>query len=101
MAALPIVEDIDGASAGLLAIFMSCWRKKRTHSDYIAPNGVPKRYVAGNGHKYVKEPCSTYAGNDNACGSKVRIVPDLVENREHLANIVSAWTRRKTGSLTF
>ena len=71
MAALPIVEDIDGASAGLLAIFMGCWRRKRTHSDHIASNGVPKRQVAGNGHKDVKEPGSTCAGNDNACGSKV------------------------------
>ena len=55
-----------------------------THSNYIATNGVSERKVAGNCNECVNESCNAYAGEDHTSGPQMRIISDLVENREHL-----------------
>ena len=59
-----------------------------THSNYIASHGVPKRKVAGNCNEYVDESRNAYASEDHAGGPEMRVISDLVEDREHLEHSV-------------
>ena len=84
IAALPMVEKIDGASAPRLAKCGWGCGMLLTHSNDIASHGVPERKITGDCNKYIDESCNAYAGEDHTGGPEMRIISNLVENREHL-----------------
>ena len=76
-------EDRWGICARLARSGSSC-RMLLTHSNYVASHGVSERKVAGNCNEYVNESSNAYAGEDHAGGPEMRVISDLVKDREHL-----------------
>ncbi len=71
-------EDDDGRAA-------DCRRDRRcVLSDDVAAYVIAERQVAGDGYEDVDECCSPIAGHNDRCGAEVRVVFDLVEDREHI-----------------
>lgn len=81
MAALPMVEEMDGESIKLSATQVSGKRREEelTHCDDIASYCVAEGEIASNSNKYIQECCSTYAGKDYSGGSEMRINANLVQ----------------------
>ena len=59
-----------------------------THSHYIASDAVPEREVTGNCNEYIDECCDAYAGKDHTSGPEMRVVSNLIKNREHLGHTI-------------
>lgn len=59
-----------------------------THSNYIASDVVPKREVTGDCNEYVDERSDAYAGEDHTSGPEMRVISDLIKNREHLDHTI-------------
>ena len=59
-----------------------------THSNYIASDAVPEREVTGDCNEYVHESCNAYADEDHTSGPKMRVISDLIKNREHLEHTI-------------
>ena len=80
-------EDRRGICARLAKGGMCC-AMLLTHSNYIASDGVSERKVTSNCNEYVDESCNAYAGEDHTGGPEMRVISDLVENREHLEHTI-------------
>lgn len=81
MAALPMVEDIDGASATLSAT--QTWRRNMesglTHRNDIASHCITEGQIPGNSNKDVEESCNAYTGDDDRGSPEMRIVANFVQ----------------------
>ena len=86
-------EDRWGICARLAKCGLDCGMLL-THSNYIASHGVPERNVAGNCNEYVDESRNAYASKDHAGGSEMRVISDLVEDREHLENSIRQYSEK-------
>ena len=80
IAALPMVEDIDGASA-LSAT--QTWGRNResglTHRNDIASHCITEGQITCNSDKDVEESCDAYTGDNDRGSSEMRIVANFVQ----------------------
>lgn len=84
MAALPMVEDTDGASVGIIVrkshVYSSSGQVRHTNTDNVSCHCVSKRKVPRDGDQNVNETCCPYAGDDNTRCSEMRIITDFIKN---------------------
>ena len=55
-----------------------------THGNDIASDVVPERQITSDCNEYIYECCNTYASEDHTSGPEMRVISDLIKNREHL-----------------
>jgi hypothetical protein len=84
IAALAMVEAVDGASWCVLVESERVEGRGRTHHDDIVVDVVAERDVTRDGHEDVNKAREADAGHHNACRAEGRVVANLVQDREHL-----------------
>ena len=72
-----------------------------THSNHIASDVVSEREITGDCNEYVHECCDAYASEDHTSGPEMRVISDLIKNREHLRRKLDRIARRSNRQLTF
>ena len=84
IAAFAIVALTDGASVLRFSTYVLSGQRVLTHGDNITCNTVSKGEISCDCNKNVDATSSTNTSHDHTSRSKMGVVADFVEDREHL-----------------